>query len=169
MAANRAQETQRQVQTLLQALSNDLEQMLGGLREPAAALISAHESFEGHGSEINSALARMHEVLTATHTTQPFTNSSATPMTEPPRLSADRMPNDIEVTLESVQAAQADVQKTYRALISTLAELEDGLKPMINMWIPGAHAAYLSCVEQWDVSAASLSQVLNGVGRTLHA
>jgi len=74
---------------------------------------------------------------------------------------------EIKVTFESLQAGQAGIQKTYSALVSTLEDLENQLKPMISTWTGAAQEAYLSCKAEWDGAAANLSQVLNSIGQAV--
>jgi early secretory antigenic target protein ESAT-6 len=73
----------------------------------------------------------------------------------------------INVTFESLQAGQVDIQKTYSALVTTLDDLEHLLKPMISAWSGGAQQVFASCKQEWDVAAANLSQVLNGIGQVV--
>lgn len=73
----------------------------------------------------------------------------------------------IKVTFESLQSGQAGIQKTYSALVSTLEDLENRLKPMISTWTGAAQESYLTCKQQWDTAAANLSQVLNNIGQAV--
>lgn len=74
---------------------------------------------------------------------------------------------EIKVAFESLQAGQAGIQRTYSALVGTLEELENKLKPMISTWTGAAQEAYMTCKGEWDTAAANLSQVLNSIGQAV--
>jgi WXG100 family type VII secretion target len=66
--ANAVQEAQQAITGHIGTLRKEVEQMLGGWHgQAASALTNAHNSFEENVNRINSALARMHEALVATH------------------------------------------------------------------------------------------------------
>ncbi len=68
--ANAVQEAHQQVQGLIQTLSGEVEQMMGGWGgQAASAFMGVHEAFNGQASKINQALDRMHQALVATHST----------------------------------------------------------------------------------------------------
>ncbi len=68
--ANAVQEAHQQVQGLIQTLSGEVEQMMGGWGGQAAnAFMGVHEAFNGQAGKINQALDRMHQALVATHST----------------------------------------------------------------------------------------------------
>jgi len=68
--ANAVQEAHQQVQGLIQTLSGEVEQMMGGWGGQAAnAFMGVHEAFNSQATKINSALDRMHEALVSTHST----------------------------------------------------------------------------------------------------
>lgn len=68
--ANAVQEAHQQVQGLIQTLSGEVEQMMGGWGGQAAnAFVGVHEAFNGQATKINQALDRMHQALVSTHST----------------------------------------------------------------------------------------------------
>jgi ESAT-6 family protein len=68
--ASAVQEAQQAITGHIDTLRSEVEQMLGGWHgEAASALTNVHSSFEENVNRINSALARMHEALVATHQT----------------------------------------------------------------------------------------------------
>lgn len=68
--ANAVQEAHQQVQGLIQTLSGEVEQMMGGWGgQAASAFMGVHEAFNGQAGKINQALDRMHQALVATHST----------------------------------------------------------------------------------------------------
>ena len=74
---------------------------------------------------------------------------------------------EIQVSLEALQAGQAGVQRSFNALDSTLTELENSLRPMIETWSGAAQESYLQCKRQWDEAALALAQVLQTVARAV--
>ena len=62
--ANAVQEAHQQVQGLIQTLSGEVEQMMGGWGgQAASAFMGVHEAFNGQAAKINQALDRMHQAL----------------------------------------------------------------------------------------------------------
>ncbi len=85
--ANAVEEAQQAITGHISTLRSEVEQMMGGWQgQAASAFTNVHNTFEENAGRINSALARMHEALVATHQTygtqesdqsQTFTNMNS--------------------------------------------------------------------------------------------
>jgi WXG100 family type VII secretion target len=75
--------------------------------------------------------------------------------------------SQIHVQFESLQNGAQGIHGSCAALRTTLDQLDQDLRPMIDTWSGSAQQAYLTCKAQWDGAALELAQLLDGIGRAV--